>query len=113
MNGDEGFVTASHCSDRQGAVDGTRYYQPSSQVANSFIGTEIVDPPYVRNSSGCPKGRKCRRSDANFSSRDAGARTFSLGTIARTNAPGSGSLEVVGTFTILNEGIAADTGATG
>ena len=104
--GDEGFVTASHCSDRQGAVDGTRYYQPSSQVPNSFIGNEIADPPYVRNSSGCPKGRKCRRSDANFSSRGAGARTFSLGTIARTNAPGSGSLEIAGTFTIVDEGVA-------
>jgi hypothetical protein len=106
MNGDEGFVTASHCSDRQGAVDGTRYYQPSSQVTNSFIGTEIVDPPYERNRSGCPKGRKCRQSDANFSSRGEGARTFSLGKIARTNAPGSGSLEIAGTFNITGEHVA-------
>ena len=106
MNGDEGFVTASHCSDRQGAVDGTAYYQPSSQVSNSFIGNEIADPPYARNGSGCPKGRKCRQSDANFSSRGAGARTFSLGKIARTNAPGTGSLEIAGTFTIGGEDVA-------
>jgi hypothetical protein len=103
-NGEEGFVTASHCSDRQGAVDGTAYYQPSSQVSNSFIGNEIADPPYVRNSSGCPKGRKCRESDANFS-RSEGTRGFSLGRIARTN--GLGSLEVAGTFAILNDGVAA------
>ena len=103
MDGDDGFVTASHCSDRQGAVDGTTYYQPSSQVPNSFIGNEIADPPYVRNSSGCPKGRKCRRSDANFSSRGADTRTFSLGKIARTNAPGSGSLEIAGTLSIAGE----------
>ena len=32
-NGVRGFVTASHCSDNQGAVDGTTYYQPLDQVA--------------------------------------------------------------------------------
>ena len=60
----------------QGAVDGTTYYQPSAQVANDLIGTEIADPPYVRNRSGCPKGRKCRQSDANFSQCPGTARVF-------------------------------------
>ena len=36
---------------------------------------------------------------------------FSLGTIARTNAPGSGSLEIAGTFTIAGEGVQAIVGA--
>jgi hypothetical protein len=106
-NGEEGFVTASHCSDRQGAADGTTYYQPSSQVANSFIGTEIADPPYARNSSGCPKGRKCRWSDANFS-RSEGVRGFSIGRIARTTR--LGSLEIAGTFTIGSDEVVASQG---
>ena len=55
-NGVAGFVTASHCSDRQGSVDGTTYYQPLDQVANDLIGTEIADPPYVKG-HGCTKGQ--------------------------------------------------------
>jgi hypothetical protein len=51
-----GFVTASHCSTQQGSVDGTQYYQPLNQVPAELIGTETVDPPYVRNGNGCPKG---------------------------------------------------------
>src|SRR5687768_9257216 len=58
-----GFVTASHCSDRQGTVDGTQYYQPLNQVPAELIGTETVDPPYLRGISGCPRGRVCRFSD--------------------------------------------------
>jgi hypothetical protein len=100
-NNVEGFVTASHCSDTQGAVDGTTYYQPLDQVSTDLIGTEIADPPYVRNGAGCPRGKKCRRSDANFSSRASGARTFALGTIARTTA---GSLTINGSFTVTGEG---------
>jgi hypothetical protein len=90
-NGVLGFVTASHCSDNQGAVDGTSYYQPLNQVTNELIGNETVDPPYVRNSGGCPKGRKCRWSDANFS-RATGSRAPQVGVIARTT--GFGSLEI-------------------
>ena len=58
-DGVEGYVTASHCSDRQGDVDGTLYYQPLNQVPDEFIGTEIADPEFFRNSDGCPRGRKC------------------------------------------------------
>jgi hypothetical protein len=97
-----GFVTASHCSDRQGTVDGTSYYQPLNQVANEFIGTEIADPAYVRNLNGCPRGRKCRFSDANFSQGGPGVE-FSLGTIARTTGANNRSLEIDGEFTIAGE----------
>ena len=45
-----GFVTASHCCDRQGTVDGTQYYQPLNQVPAELIGTETVDPAYLRAS---------------------------------------------------------------
>jgi len=100
-----GFVTASHCSDRQGAVDGTTYYQPLNQDPNDWIGTEIADPDYVRNGAGCPKGKKCRRSDANFSL-TSGARELTLGAIARTERPGSLTIATGLPFNITAEGTA-------
>jgi hypothetical protein len=107
-NGVLGYVTASHCSDRQGEVDGTTYYQPLNQVPDEFIGTEIADPAFFRN--GCPRGRKCRYSDANFSDGDGGV-LFTLGVIARTSGPNSGSLDITGQFTITAKG-AATVGQT-
>ena len=99
-----GFVTASHCSDNQGAVDGTSYYQPLNQVPADLIGTEIADPAYVRNANGCPKGRKCRRSDANFS-RGTGSRLPAIGEIARTTGLGSLTIDPdTPTFSIGGEG---------
>ncbi len=41
-----GFVTNSHCSNVQGGVEGTEYFQPTVTAAN-FIGTEVMDPPYA------------------------------------------------------------------
>lgn len=105
-NGVLGFVTASHCSDQQGTVDQTQYYQPADQVPAEFIGTEIADPPYRRNVNGCPRGRVCRYSDSNFVD-GADNVSFALGTIAKTTAPNNGSLEVAGTFTIAAEGVAS------
>jgi len=104
--GVRGFVTASHCSDNQGAVDGTTYYQPLDQVAGDFIGTEIADPPYVRNGKNCPKGKKCRQSDANFSRSD-GQRAVTIGQIARTIALGSLEIDPANPFTITGEAEAA------
>ncbi len=104
-NGVLGFVTASHCSDRQGTVDGTSYYQPANLVPAEFIGTEIADPAYRRNFAGCPRGRVCRYSDSNFVD---GADNLStgFGLIAKTTGPNNGSLEVVGNFVIGGEGVA-------
>ena len=104
--GVRGFVTASHCSDRQGTVDGTQYFQPLNQVPAELIGTETVDPPYLRGIAGCPRGRVCRYSDSNFSEGTDGV-DFDLGSIARTTGPNNGSLEVVGTFSISGSGPAA------
>lgn len=106
-NGVSGFVTASHCSTQQGSVDGTQYYQPLNQVQGELIGTEIVDPPYVRNGKGCPKGRVCRYSDSNFVDGTViSGRSFGLGRIAKTTGPNNGSLVVDGEFTISGEGSA-------
>jgi hypothetical protein len=107
----EGYVTASHCSTNQGELDGTQYYQRLNQVAAEFIGTEIADPAFFRNSNGCPLGRKCRYSDSNFSDGDD-AVAFTLGGIARTTGPNNGSLEIAGEFVIRAQG-AATVGQTG
>lgn len=105
-----GYVTAAHCSDRQGEVDGTDYYQPLNQVADEFIGTEIADPVFFRSANGCPRGRRCRYSDSNFSAGNS-ATTFMLGAIARTTGPNNGSLEIAGDFAISGQG-AASVGQT-
>ena len=81
-----GYVTASHCSTKQGSVDGTKYYQPLNQVAGEFIGTEIADPAYKRSIAGCPKGRLCRYSDSNFSDGTT-ASTSSLARLPKQPGP--------------------------
>ncbi len=104
-NGVTGYVTAAHCSTKQGAVDSTQYYQPLNQVTDEFIGTEVADPAFFRNGL-CPRGFKCRYSDSNFSS-GAGGVSFTLGGIARTTGANNGSLDIAGGFTITGEGAAA------
>src|SRR5262245_53738035 len=98
-----GYVTASHCSTKQGEVDGTEYYQPLNQVPGEFIGTEVADPSFFRSADGCPRGRRCRYSDSNFSAGDS-AVSFTLGAIARTTGPNNGSLEIAGEFSISGQG---------
>ncbi len=102
--GQASFVTASHCTDRQGGVEGTLYYQPLASTANSFIGTEVADPKYFRG-AGCPKGRKCRFSDASRAAYAAGV-PFTLGGIAATSGPNNGSITITGTIAITGEGSA-------
>jgi hypothetical protein len=98
-----GYVTAAHCSTKQGSADGTLYYQPLNQVEDEFIGTEIADPPFFKNKNGCPRGRQCRYCDSNFSDGDD-AVGFALGKIAMTTGPNNGSLEIAGEFAITAEG---------
>jgi hypothetical protein len=102
-DGVTGFVTASHCSTKQGTVDGTQFYQPLNQVPAELIGTEIVDPSYQRKIGGCPPGKVCRSSDSNFS-RGASGVGFTLGGIAKTTGPNNLSLDTAGSFTIVGEG---------
>ena len=102
-----GFVTASHCSTKQGTVDGTQYYQPVNQVAAELIGTEIADPAYKRKIDGCPAGRLCRYSDSNFVD-GANSVNFTLGGIARTTGPNNNSLEIAGSFSVTAEGTASE-----
>ena len=104
--GQNSFVTASHCTTTQGGVEGTPYSQSLASQPNSFIGTEVADPDYVRGrgkNNPCPKGRRCRSSDASRAAYAAGVQ-FTLGGIASTNAPNNNSLTITGSFTIVAEG---------
>lgn len=102
--GQSSFVTASHCTNRQGGTEGTLYYQNLASTANSFIGTEVDDPVYLRGGA-CPKGRKCRYSDAARAAYASGV-TFTLGGIASTSGPNNGSVTITGTRSITGEGSA-------
>jgi hypothetical protein len=92
----ESFITNSHCTDRQGGVEGTVYFQPVSTVDPAPVGVEVADPEYFRRGI-CPNGRRCRYSDAARVRQEPG-RTFTRGAIARPS--GFGTVEVAGSFTI-------------
>jgi hypothetical protein len=100
--GTPSFVTASHCTNKQGGTEGTQYFQALASQANSFIGTEVDDPVYFRNRNGCPKGRRCRFSDASRAAYAAGV-SNSFG-IAQTSGANNGSLTITGTFSVTSTG---------
>jgi hypothetical protein len=95
------FVTASHCTNHQGGVEGTQYYQP---LAPSFggnsevIATEVADPTYFKGGA-CPKGRVCRYSDASRAAYSSGT-GYTLGAIEKTTGVNNGSLTIGGSFSV-------------
>jgi hypothetical protein len=98
LNGARSFVTNSHCTNRQGGVEGTQYFQPTSSIDPTVIATEVADPAYFRGGA-CPKGKKCRYSDASralYSSNVAS----NQGDILKTTGANNGSLTVAGVFTV-------------
>jgi hypothetical protein len=99
--GQASFVTASHCTNKQGGVEGTVYYQPLQSVDGVSIGTEVEDPVYKRNIAGCPHGKKCRHSDASRAAYNGGINS-ALGQIARTDAasPNTYSLVLNGSISL-------------
>jgi hypothetical protein len=102
--GTEGFVVNSHCTGKQGGVQGTMYYQPLNQVPGELIGTEIADPLYQRNISGCPRGKVCRKSDSAFVQRAPGVAAFQ-GIVAKTDSVNTGSLTIASDqFRIMSKG---------
>jgi hypothetical protein len=96
-----GFVTASHCTNTQGGVESTPYWQPTQTAKPVQIGTETVDPGYKSTLAGCPSGRRCRRSDAAFA-KYINATKNTLGRIARTATTTSSDLTIVGGWTITS-----------
>jgi hypothetical protein len=105
FNADDGtqrsFITNSHCTNRQGGVESTQYYQPTSTVDGTVIATEVEDPQYFRGGA-CPRNRKCRYSDASRALYGSGT-TSTRGAIAQTSGPNNGSLDVTGSFTITSQ----------
>jgi len=97
-SGIAGFVTASPCTEVQGGVENTPYWQPL-EATDTFIGTELADPLYTRR-LGCPRGRVCRYSDSAFAQLAPGV-SASLGYLARTESPES--LVIAGNFRITAE----------
>src|SRR6476469_4133730 len=96
-----GFVTASHCTNTQGGVESTPYWQPTQTAKPVQIGTETVDPKYKSTLAGCPSDRLCRRSDASFAKYINGTKN-TLGTIARTASTTSSDRTIVGGWTITS-----------
>ncbi|HET9725676.1 MAG TPA: hypothetical protein VFP28_02090 [Gemmatimonadales bacterium] len=96
------FITASHCTTKQGGVESTPYWQPLQSVNGTQIATEVADPVYVRGGAGCPKGKKCRVSDSSRAAYISGANQ-ALGQIARTSGANNGSLDIVGSFSITSD----------
>jgi hypothetical protein len=96
------FITASHCTTKQGGVESTPYWQPLQSVNGTQVATEVADPVYVRGGAGCPKGKKCRVSDASRAAYIDGANQ-ALGQIARTSGANNGSLDIVGSFSITSD----------
>ena len=101
-SGTRSFITNSHCTSVQGGVEGTPYWQPTQANEPAQIGTEVADPTYGQR-SGCPAGRRCRRSDAARAAY-AGGTNSTLGSIARTTGVNNGSITISGSFSITAEG---------
>jgi len=100
-DGQKSFITASHCTSKQGGVENTPYYQPLQSIDRTVIATEVADPVYTKG-SGCPGGRVCRYSDAARALYTDGGYQ-GLGLIARTSGANNTSLEIVGSFTITDD----------
>ncbi len=98
FGGTASFITNSHCTQTQGGVEGTQYFQPLSSVDPTVIGTEVADPTYFRRGA-CPKGRRCRFSDSSRANYSSGL-SFQLGRLAVTAL---GSITITGFHTIANE----------
>jgi hypothetical protein len=101
--GQASFITASHCTNTQGGVENTPYWQPLQSVDPVQIATEVADPTYQKNGAGCPRGRRCRQSDA-ARARYAAGISFTRGQIAQTTGVNNSSITLAGTnFTITQQ----------
>jgi hypothetical protein len=105
FNADDGtarsFITNSHCTNSQGGVESTLYYQPTSSVDPAVIATEVEDPTYFKGGA-CPRGRKCRYSDSSRALYSSGVAS-TRGAISKTSGANNGSLEVTGAFTVASQ----------
>ena len=100
--GQNSMITASHCTNTQGGEENTPYWQPLESVDGTQIAQEVDDPDYLKGGAGCPRGRKCRYSDAARAVYLNGVAP-ALGFIAKTSAANNSSLEITGSFTITQD----------
>lgn len=101
--GPASFITNSHCTNTQGGVESTPYWQPLQSSHPTQIATEVEDPTYRRNlEARCPKGKRCRYSDASRAQYATGIQS-TRGAIAKTTGPNNGSLTTSSSFTITAE----------
>ena len=100
-SGGRSFITNSHCTQHQGGVEGTEYFQPLSSVDPTVIATEAADPEYFRGGV-CPLGARCRYSDASRALYSSSVPSVQ-GEILRTTGPNNGDLTVAGAFTITSQ----------
>ena len=104
-NGEAGFVTAGHCTERapwDGGVDGTVFHQPDSATNPAAIAVETIDPLFSADNRRCEAGRVCRLSDAAFVRLNAGI-SQNVGKIAKTTAVGSLTVDHNAKFRIVAE----------
>lgn len=106
--GQASFITASHCTSKQGGVENTPYYQPLQSVDGTVIAREVADPQYTKLPK-CPGGRVCRYSDASRAAY-VDATNEALGVIAKTIGANTGSLEITGSFSINADDCASTLG---
>ena len=111
-NGERSMYTASHCTATQGGVEGTKYYQSSSTADPTVIATEVADPVYVKGGAGCPKGKKCRWSDASRSVYSSNVAS-NQGEIAKTTGANNSSLTTAGVFTVTSQDVSTTNFAIG
>lgn len=76
-DGQQHFVTASHCLPDFGVVSGASVGQPNTSTP---IGVEVHDPPLFSGGD-CPEGRLCRRSDATVVRYNTGV-SWNFGSVA-------------------------------
>jgi hypothetical protein len=95
-SGTKGFVTASHCTEVQGGVEDTVFYQPTVSAGNK-LGREIGDPGYWTGTI-CPPGRRCRFSDSAFVRWNGSVSRMRH--IAKTRLD---SIDIVGTYRVVGE----------
>jgi hypothetical protein len=79
--GEEGFLTASHCSNQIFSQEGTPFGQPTNAAADQ-VAVESADPPLGACPAGFPAGAQCRNSDISFARWNTGFTQFNRGRIA-------------------------------
>ena len=104
-NGKTGFITNGHCTQPfywNGGVQSQKFYQPSSTVNPTAVGTEISDPPISATLDGCANTYKCRYSDSTFIETSVGT-GVSLGVIAKPTGIRSTTVSTNSSFRVVKD----------